>query len=245
VDHLRIEEENVVEHYLMGRLAAPEAEAFEAHYVDCPQCLEQLELGRTLYLGLQEAAAEAAAEDGARTVVFHAFLAWWARQGRPLRVGLGAGLLAALLLPWVVLAPAVWRGRGQTARLAGELAEARGALEPQGGTAVVVLGPERAGPTDEPSARITLGAAPEWVVLALEPPPAAGQPSYRVRLLEPAGTLLWESRPLVPDAAGRVTVGIHSSWLAGSAYVLALDELSMKKELRPVARYAFRVERRH
>ena len=243
MDHLRIEEENLIERYLMGQLAAPAAEEFEAHYVDCPQCLEQLELGRTLHLGLQQAAAE----EGARTLAAHAVLAWLARQGKPLRAALAAALLAAVLLPWAVLAPGVWRGRDQRDQLAEELRQARAALEPQGGTAVVVLGPERAGPAAEPSARITLGTAPEWVVLALEPPPAPGDAMgarYRVRLLEPEGKLLWESPPLAPDAAGRVTVGVHSTWLAGPAYVLALDELATGKEFRPAARYAFRVERR-
>jgi hypothetical protein len=250
VDHLRIEKESLIERYVMGQLAAPTEEEFEAHYVDCPQCLEQLELGRTLHLGLQQAAAE----EGARTLAAHAVLAWLARQGKPLRAALAAALLAAVLLPWAVLAPGVWRGRDERGRLAEELRQAQAALAPQGGTAVVVLGPERAGPAAEPSTRITLGAAPEWVVLALEPPPApAGLTDltdlvgarYRVRLLEPGGKLLWQSQPLAPDAAGRVTVGVHSTWLAGPAYVLALDELTAGKEFRPAARYAFRVERRH
>lgn len=241
MDHLRIEEENLIERYLMGQLAAPVAEELEAHYVDCPQCLEQLELDRTLYLGLQEVAAET----GARTLAAHAAWAWLARRGKPLRAALAAALLAAVLLPWVVLAPGMWRGRDQRERLAEDLRQARA---PQGGTAVVVLGPERAGPAAEPSTRITLGAAPEWVVLVLEPPPAPADLAgarYRVRLLEPGGKLLWQSQPLAPDAAGRVTVSVHSTWLAGLAYDLALDELTAGKEFRPAARYAFRVERRH
>lgn len=240
MDHLKIEEENLIERYLMGQLATPVAEELEAHYIDCPQCLEQLELGRTLYLGLQDVAAE----KGAQTLAAHAVLAWLARQGRPMRAALAAALLAAVLLPWAVLAPAVWRGRGERDRLAAELGEARTALAPQGGTPIVVLGPERAGPAAEPSARLTLGAAPEWVVLALEPPPEPGGARYRVRLLEPGGKLLWQSGPLAADAAGRVTVSVHSTWLAGPAYVLALDGLDGEKEFRPVARYAFRVERR-
>ena len=197
---------------------------------------------------LNSPTCEKAAETGARTLAAHAVLAWLARQGKPLRAALAAALLAAVLLPWVVLAPGVWRGRDQHERLAEELQQARTALAPQGGTAVVVLGPERAGPAAELSTRITLGAAPEWVVLALEPPPAPTDlvgARYRVRLLEPGGKLLWQSQPLAPDAAGRVTVSVHSTWLAGLAYVLALDELTAGKDFRPAARYAFRVERRH
>jgi len=244
VDHLRIEEENLIERYLMGQLAAPAAEAFEAHFIDCPQCLEQLELGRTLSLGLQQAAAE----EGARTLAAHAVPAWLARQGKPLRAALAAALLAAVLLPWTVLAPEVWRGRAGRDRLAEELRQAQAALAPQGGTPIVALGPERAGPAAEPSARLTLGAAPEWVVLALDLPPEPADlvgARYRVRLSEPGGKLLWQSQPLAPDVAGRVTVSIHSTWLAGSAYVLVLDGLDAGQKLRPVARYAFRVERRH
>jgi hypothetical protein len=138
----------------------------------------------------------------------------------------------------------VWRGRGQRGRLAEELQQAREALAPQGGTPIVVLGPERAGPAAEPSARLTLGPAPEWVVLALELPPEPNWARYRVRLLSPGGKLLWQSGPLAPDVAGRVTVSVHSTWLAGPTYVLTLDGLDVDEELRPALRYAFRVEHR-
>lgn len=245
MDHLRIEDENLVERYLMGQLTAEEAADFEAHYVDCPECLEKLELGGILHRGLKEVAAE----EGTRTPTpegKRGVLAWRprARPGGPLGWALAAGLLAAVVLPWALLAPAVVRERGENARLAGELALA---LAPQGGTAVVALSPERAGPAAEPSTRLTLGEAPEWVVLALEPPPAPadGEPArYRVRLLEPAGKVLWQSGTLDPDAAGRVTVTVHSTWLAGPVYVLALARLDGEGQLRPAARYALRVERR-
>ncbi len=244
MDHLTIAEDDIVERYLLGQLTAAEAVAFEAHYVDCPECLEKLELGQVLHRGLREIAAE----EGSRGPALAAPPAPPAggrpsrpRRPRPWQAALAAALLTAVVLPWALLAPALSRERGESARLAGELERS---LAPQGGMAVVSLGPERAGPADGPSTRIVLGAAPEWVVLALEAPPAPLETRYRVRLSEPTGKQLWQSGPLAPDAGGRVTVGVHSTWLTRPEAVLALDELGPSGEPQPAARFAFRVERR-
>jgi hypothetical protein len=227
VDHTAIEAENIAERHLLGQLTAEEAARFEEHYLDCPECLEKLELTRRLQIGLREIAAE----EGARTLAFGAMLAGLLRRPA-LRAALGLGLLVAVVLPWTLLLPA----RSERERLAGELEQARA---PQAGTPVVTLSPERSGPAEEASTRITLGAA-EWVTLALEPPPAPSETaaSYQVRLLDPDGKLRWQSGALSPDATGRVSVSLHASWLPGGPY-----QMELERQDGETARFAFRVQR--
>ncbi len=241
MDHVTIEESNVVERYLLGQLAAADAASFEEHYLDCPQCLERLELSRRLRDGLKEVATE----DGTQLTRM-AILAWLLRRGGAFQAGFTVALLALVILPWAFLVPRVSRLAGEHERLAGELVQA---LAPQVRTPTYSLSPERSGPGEEPSTRITLRPVPEWVVLALQLPPLEGSSptalavDYRVRLLEAEGESLWHSGPLEPDASGRVTLSVHSTWLAATDYVLELDALDPQGESRPETRFAFRVQR--
>ena len=41
VDCQRVEQEEVIERYLAGKLPEGEAEAFEQHYVGCESCFEE------------------------------------------------------------------------------------------------------------------------------------------------------------------------------------------------------------
>ena len=61
MDHHYIEENNLVERYVLGRLPAQEQVRFEEHFAECGECLEQLELAGDLDTALRAAAAEDAA----------------------------------------------------------------------------------------------------------------------------------------------------------------------------------------
>jgi hypothetical protein len=62
MDHKYINELDLVERYLMGRLAAEETAEFEEHFVDCLQCVDQLKTTRALMDGLRIVASEQAPE---------------------------------------------------------------------------------------------------------------------------------------------------------------------------------------
>ena len=228
MDHVTIEEHGVVERYLLGQLAPEEAEGFEEHYLDCPECLEKLELSRRLRDGLKEVAAEEGSEL-ARTAI----VAWLLRRGRALQAGLTVALLAVVILPWAFLAPEV-------SRLSHELDQA---LAPQVRTPVYSLSPERSGAGEEPSTRITLGPAPEWVVLALRLPPSQSPATCRVHLRQTEGESLWRSGIIEPDISGRVTFSVHSSWLEAAGYVVELDAPTSEGEYRRLTRFAFQIQR--
>ena len=235
-DHQALEEANLVERYLMGKLSAAEVELFEEHYLDCDECLEKLELSKRLYQGLQEVAAE----EVPRAVAQTALLAWLLRRGRTFQSALVLGLLAVVILPWAFLMPEMSRLRGEQKRLSGELG---GAFAPQLQTPAFSLSPKRSGPEEEPSTRVTLGAAHEWVVLTLQLPPTQTPASYRVRLLQAEGTSLWQGGPFEPDASGRVTLRVHSSWLEAATYHLELVAAREGGDEPPPVRFSFRVRR--
>ncbi len=235
MDHVTIEEENVVERYLMGHLAAAEATRFEEHYLDCQECLDKLELSKRLYQGLKDVAAE----EGTR-LAGSALLAWLLRRGRALQAGLAVALLALAILPSAILLPRTSRLAGEQERLAGELARA---LAPQLRSPTYALSPVRSVPGEEPNIRVTLGSTPEWVVLALGLPPSAKPADYRVRLRQAEGEPLWQSGPLVPDASGLVALSVHSSWLEAMNYVVELDVLTPGGGSESSARFTFQVRR--
>jgi hypothetical protein len=118
MDHAYIESNGLVERYHRGLLPPDEEARFEEHFVDCPQCTEQLELARGFQRGLRTMAAE----DAARAVVEAGIFAWLARRGRLARWGtaLSVLILAALLPALWLLAGGRSERRQQEARLEAE-----------------------------------------------------------------------------------------------------------------------------
>jgi hypothetical protein len=113
MDHRRIDEHNVAELYVTGRLSPEDEEAFESHLLECSECRESVGWADDLRTSIRAVAAE----DAARASVQLGLLAWVSRRTR-------AGLLMAALL--AVAALPAWL-QADRSRLARELAEARSA----------------------------------------------------------------------------------------------------------------------
>lgn len=64
MDHKYINEFDLVERYLMGRLAAHESAQFEEHFVDCVQCVDQLKVTKGLMEGLRLVASDRTVDAG-------------------------------------------------------------------------------------------------------------------------------------------------------------------------------------
>ncbi|HWM91322.1 MAG TPA: zf-HC2 domain-containing protein [Thermoanaerobaculia bacterium] len=118
MDHRLIEDENIAELYVTGRLSPEDEEAFESHLLDCSECRSGVALADDLRGSIRTIAAE----DAARTAAQMGVLAWLARRTRSSRAGL---MMAALL---VVAALPVWL-QADRMRLARELDEARTSAE--------------------------------------------------------------------------------------------------------------------
>jgi hypothetical protein len=119
MDHRYIEEYNIADRYLLGKLPAEEGALFEEHFVDCPKCLDLLETTQNFRSGLQTVAAKEAAQSS--TYIQAGLLARLARLSR----GRQAILLASAILFLVALPTAFFVM--ETRRVRSELEQARSA----------------------------------------------------------------------------------------------------------------------
>ncbi len=93
----QIEQQQIIDRYLMGNLPPQEAARFEEHYLSCPQCMEQLEMGEKMLRGFKAIAVEETTEAASKRL----------SGGRPV-LGMGwRGVLtiAAVLAGLIVLPP--------------------------------------------------------------------------------------------------------------------------------------------
>lgn len=58
MDHAYINQFDIVDQYLMGKLAAEESARFEEHFVDCPQCVAQLKITGNFFQDLRLATVQ-------------------------------------------------------------------------------------------------------------------------------------------------------------------------------------------
>ena len=142
MDHRRIDEQNIAELYVTGRLSPEDEETFESHLLECSECRESVGWADDLRTSIRAVAAE----DAARASVQLGFLSWVSRRTRTARAGL---LMAALL---AVAALPVWL-QADRSRLARELTEARSEARSGADTAAErPAAPEPAAPAAVPAA---------------------------------------------------------------------------------------------
>jgi len=213
MNHPEIDERQIVEHYVAGKLSDEEAARFEEHYLECPACVQEVEDAERLHRGLELAATQDLV--ARRTIV--------AAVARLLGTGRGRGSLLVAALLAVALLPAglAWQRAG---RLDDELGAARRELEderrPRINTPVLELVASRAG--EQPLQQISLAPEPEWIVIAVELGDAAEE-SYIATLTGDGGAVVWTSPGLMPSYRGNLTLSLHSSLLPEGLYVLGLD----------------------
>ncbi len=219
MDHAKIEAEDFVERYVLGRLTAAERERFEAHYVDCPRCLDQLEWTQDLHGALKTAAADSAV----RTLLVGGVFSFLARRSRGVQV---LSALAAMALPAILVLALL------LPRL-GELSELR---RPQVNTASVLLGVlVRSG---EPAAEVTLLRLSERQRVLLEVDGDAAFESYRATLFDAAGEPTWQDR-LRPNPWAVLEVTFPAGFFRPGDY--RLDFAGLTEDGRPVELGSFRL----
>jgi hypothetical protein len=201
MDHPFIDDHQVIERFVLGRLSDSELSAFEQHFLGCPACLDQLEAVERLHSGVKGVAAEeVAARLGLLSLLHRSRPSWL------------TGALVALL----ALLPAglLWRSNERITR---ELAMASA---PRAGVALLHLSPARAA-EPVPDVHLDLATAPPWIVLALDLADAAPGP-YQAELVGPAGELLWLGAGLTTDRGGIVAVALPPSLFAIGDHRLTL-----------------------
>jgi hypothetical protein len=146
VDHNEIDEQQVIERFLAGRLPPAEAARFEEHSLACPECLDRLEAADALRRSLRAVAAEEVAAGVVRATLLARIT-----RSRAAPWALGFLLVAALL-------PSIYWAR-ENERLEAELGNARAA---------------NAASANRPAERVAPAAAPAEIA-ALRAQIAAGE----------------------------------------------------------------------
>lgn len=209
--HPRIDDDKVVDRYLVGRLSSEDEAAFEEHLFECESCLEQVQAGEELRRGLRAVAAE----DAARATVSLGLLAWL--RGRGAQVA-GLGLLVLLVvLPSLTV---LWQ-KAELDRLQGLLQRAAGTgiSEPTGALLVVSLGVVRDGAQ---AAEIRLDREKDAILLSLELQTIEAS-SYRVTLHDANDEVLWTGDGLEPNLYDTLLVALPSSYLAPGSYRIVVE----------------------
>ncbi|MCP4653847.1 MAG: hypothetical protein GY856_00360 [bacterium] len=225
MDERSIEEHNLVERYVTGRLSADEAGRFEEYFLGHPECAVEVRLAQRLHRGLEAVAAQ---EVVGRSLA----LGLWSRFLRS-----RAAMLAALLVVAVAIVPLTFR-TWRVDQLEESLEAAR---KPQVNTPIFELSSFRSADLGTPAPHLlTLSPDPEWIVLALAVP-GPERPSYCVELRDADERLVWEASDLRPDPLGRLVMTLPSTLLpAGDFEIRALGSTGDTESV-PVGHFALRV----
>jgi hypothetical protein len=230
MEHATIDEQNLIELYLQGRLELEVESRFEEHFLDCPRCQEELEMARGFDIGIRTVAAQQAA---AAAVVLRsgilARLATWSRH----RAGVAA--LAAVAF----IAGALLFGGPGTPGPGTPGPGTPGSSTPIAGTPVFLLSIQRGESGAVPG--IDLPTAREALILAVDVGDDARFASYRVRVEGSSGAELWSQGNLLPNALEALMITFPPSFFEAGTFFLTVDGELPGGETAEVGRYSFRV----
>src|SRR5262249_45129696 len=252
MENPHLEESDLVERYVSGRLPVEERERFEAHFVDCPECLERIEMAEGLRRGLSQVAPR----EPPRVVALPLI-----RRPRLPTMALAASIVLALAIPLALALRDAGRAKGdlqatQTAAadlrqkleaaqsslqrekeahsaLEAELARAR---QPQLTVPVFALITTRG----EEMQALRLPRVPQWIVVSFEREVPPRFDRYRVTLMSSDGRQVWRGK-VSPTSHEMLALGLHSSLFSPGGHVFQVEGLT--KDGRPflVARHSVRV----
>ena len=213
MQHAEIERDGLIDRYVRNTLRAAERQAFEEHFIDCPQCLEHLEIETSLRQAIRESEAEAIPAVKGNSPAARPF-GWWSWNW------LQAGAAACMVITTVT--SILFFQQMRSAR--SELASAQTAFEREAGIVrglasppeVYVLAQSRgSGEVRE----IALPQGPRWLVFSVEMD-TSQFPSYRATLSDSTGREIWRQDGIHPAGPDVIGMAVPSSALAPGSYVL-------------------------
>ncbi len=217
MDHRYIEEHNLVDRYLFRRLWVEERTRFEDHFVDCPRCLDELELARDFRASLRAGVVEQVTRRSFQAGI----LAWLTRRtGRALLLG---ALLGIIVVPVIRL-------------VVGSDGGPAGGLRPQVNIPTYALGNLRSG--DE---SILTSPVTEWLSLVVEVDAEMAFVGYRLTVRDSSGEVVLQESGVEPDRRDSVAVTFPPGSLSPGEYRLDLSGLGSAGEAELLETHAFRL----
>lgn len=245
MDHRSIEESDLVEAYATGRLGATERAEFEAHLVDCPDCLDRVEAAQGLAAGLRALGpAPVTAPSQQKQGRWIAATSW----------ALAASVLALLALGWGVTDRRHLEQAIEMERAARSAAEARArelAQHPQEPPApVVARAPTPPGPVPVLTLIATRGSdlptlevrqdGPVVLSVERESPPRFAR--YQIKLSREGGGAVLDGL-FPPSSRDAVVLAVDGSILPAGTYTLTLEGETAAGRRVPLPGHRFRVTR--
>src|ERR1700677_991162 len=275
MDHQYIRENNVVSLYLVGKLPQEERDRFEEHFVDCQQCLDEMEHTNDFRRKLRQVAKEDGLSKDNRWAAQRGRAAWLKTSalGQQPRLLAYASLLFAVSLTVVFFAGVKYHGAelAQTKRLLDDSQRRYAAerqtsenLEKRLQTSAHEAGEKPGGQqqftaslepaplfflsvargadqgNSAPENRITVPTTSPWIVLSLEFERDPDFHSYRARLSNAQGQIVWSAEKILPPPSDAIAISLASSWLSKGDYSLTLEGLTSAGHYVPAAHFSFR-----
>jgi hypothetical protein len=278
MDHDYINEHGVVALYVAGRLSPEERAGFEEHFVDCRQCLEQIEVTGELRDGLRQVAKEDAARAGVAPLGDAPQVApalWVGPGSRNPRGLLAYAMVVVVGLGAIFFVDARYR-RSEVAearrtsedwqRRYAEEQQAREELQDQlaqaadrtpdnarkpGGEQTPMVASLQPAPlfflnvtrgADEgstPVNRVAVSPAAPLIALSLEFEKDSAFRSYRARLSDASGRVVWSAENIPSPASDAIAITLPSRLLGRGNYSVALDGLRADGRYLPAAHFTF------
>jgi hypothetical protein len=251
MDQSQLDQSNIAERYVTGRLPAEERAGFDAHFVDCAECLDRIEAAEALRRGMS-----ALKPSEQRRPPPYRFRQWRATAlalaasivlllgieiGGRLR---GANSAKSELDAERMAATSAQRQLEEAQASLRQEREARSALEkelardrqPQLQVPVYELIAMRGDEIET----LPVPPVPQWMVVSFERENPPRFDRYRVTLLYSNGKQLWqgEARPISREM---LALGLHSSLLPPGTYVFQLQGITKAGSLVPITRHPIRV----
>ena len=231
MDRRYIEENQIIDRYLMNKLSEKEMAAFEQIFLEDPELVQEIEFRKRFIRGIRKADRTGLLQlnDDQSSGIWR-----WLPVMRPSFATVGAVSAAILLMVAVLQYSQIARLQSVNAKQASQIGQL---MAPQVNTLLVPLGRTRGATTgDEPVIRVHLSSAVEQVILSLDIEPLSFD-NYRLSLDREGAGQLWSSDS---DSAPPAVV-IPAGLLIPGDYYLQIYGARSGELLAPVARFAFTV----
>jgi hypothetical protein len=241
MEHPYIEENNLIDRYVRGTLPVETRAAFEEHFLDCTECLDQLEVARSLRDAIRISAVDfAGAAETASTQPTARLRGVWAWRWLSMTATacLGIALLTGGLLYQRLEHTRQELARNQLTSVR-DLENMRQAFESarQAPPMVYVLNQSRGGA--EPVRKISIPGTPRWIVLSAELDTTQFR-GYRAILRDQANRTIWRNDQLSASSPDALALSISSTVFKPGSYSLQVLGLDPRSSYVEVASFALK-----